>query len=156
MAPLDVAEPVPPLPRPALPPYNGHGGLDDSRQNCVALVPRPPRKVRRALSVQLCAGVRLAVNPSHHNTPTALLTTRHHPPTHHHPTYYFSYNNNIMQQDVHKLMNKDKIILRFTARMLPAPGRALSAADAGRRFVLSYFMMDDTLLIVSLCVCIYI
>lgn len=42
---LEIAEPVPPLPRPAVPPYNGYGGLDDSRQNCVALVPKPPKKV---------------------------------------------------------------------------------------------------------------
>lgn len=50
---------------------------------------------------------------------------------------------------MHKLMNKDKIILRFTARMAPTATHALSAADAGRSFVLSYFLMDDTLLIVS-------
>lgn len=42
---LDVREPVEPLPRPALPPYNGYGTLEDSKQNCVALVPKPPRKV---------------------------------------------------------------------------------------------------------------
>jgi hypothetical protein len=46
---------------------------------------------------------------------------------------------------MHKLMNKDKIILRFTARM--TPGSSVSHADAGRRCVLSYFMMDDSLLI---------
>jgi hypothetical protein len=44
---------------------------------------------------------------------------------------------------MHKLMNKDKIILRFTARMTPGS----SVSHAGRRFVLSYFMMDDSLLI---------
>ncbi|WIA37576.1 hypothetical protein OEZ86_014482 [Tetradesmus obliquus] len=91
LEPLQVAEAIPPLPRPALPPYNGYGTLDDSKQNCVALVPKPPKK------------------------------------------------------DMHKLMNKDKIILRFTARM--TPGSSVSHADAGRRFVLSYFMMDDSLLI---------
>ncbi|KAF6256559.1 hypothetical protein COO60DRAFT_1627135 [Scenedesmus sp. NREL 46B-D3] len=91
LEPLHVAEAIPPLPRPALPPYNGYGTLDDSKQNCVALVPKPPKK------------------------------------------------------DMHKLMNKDKIILRFTARM--TPGSSVSHADAGRRFVLSYFMMDDSLLI---------
>jgi hypothetical protein len=42
-----------------MPPYNGYGTLEDSKQNCVALVPKPPRK------------------------------------------------------DMHKLMNKDKIILRW-------------------------------------------
>jgi hypothetical protein len=33
-------------------------------------------------------------------------------------------------QDMHKLMNKDKIILRFTARMTPGQS-AVSHADAG-------------------------
>jgi hypothetical protein len=45
LEPLDVAEPIPCLPSPALPPFNGHGTLEDSRQNCVALVPKPPKKV---------------------------------------------------------------------------------------------------------------
>ncbi|GBF93267.1 protofilament ribbon of flagellar microtubules [Raphidocelis subcapitata] len=49
--------------------------------------------------------------------------------------------------DMHKLMNKDKIVLRFTARMVPTDTHALSHADAGRSFVLSYFMMDDSILI---------
>lgn len=49
LEPLPVAEPVPPLPRPALPPYNGYGALEDSLQNCVALVPKPPKKVTRLL-----------------------------------------------------------------------------------------------------------
>ncbi len=49
---------------------------------------------------------------------------------------------------MHKLMNKDKIILRFTARMVPGARQAsVSAAEAGRRFVLSYFLMDDSILI---------
>lgn len=47
LEPLDVAELIPPLPAAALPPYNGYGTLDDSKQNCVALVPKPPKKVRR-------------------------------------------------------------------------------------------------------------
>jgi hypothetical protein len=46
LEPLDVAEPIPPMPAPALPPYNGYGTLDDSKQNCIALVPKPPKKVR--------------------------------------------------------------------------------------------------------------
>lgn len=33
-------------------------------------------------------------------------------------------------QDMHKLMNKDKIILRFTAKMTPGQS-AVSHADAG-------------------------
>lgn len=50
---------------------------------------------------------------------------------------------------MHKLMNKDKIILRFTAAMAPTETHGLSQADAGRVFVLSYFLMDDSILIVS-------
>jgi hypothetical protein len=50
-------------------------------------------------------------------------------------------------QDMHKLMNKDKIIMRFTMRMVETPRCGLSHADAGRRFVLSYFLMDDSVLI---------
>jgi hypothetical protein len=46
LEPLNVGESVPPLPSPALPPYNGYGTLDDSKQNCIALVPKPPKKVR--------------------------------------------------------------------------------------------------------------
>lgn len=42
---IDITEPVVPLPKAALPPYNGYGTLDDSKQNCVALVPKPPKKV---------------------------------------------------------------------------------------------------------------
>jgi hypothetical protein len=64
LEPLDVGEPVPGLPRPAMPPYNGYGTLEDSKQNCIALVPKPPRK------------------------------------------------------DMHKLMNKDKIILRWGQQRL--------------------------------------
>lgn len=44
-------------------------------------------------------------------------------------------------------MNKDKIIMRFTARMAETPKCHLSHADVSRRFVLSYFLMDDSLLI---------
>jgi hypothetical protein len=36
----------------------------------------------------------------------------------------------LLLQDMHKLMNKDKIILRFTARMTPGQS-AVSHADAG-------------------------
>jgi hypothetical protein len=38
----------------------------------------------------------------------------------------------LLLQDMHKLMNKDKIILRFTARMTPGQS-AVSHADAGGR-----------------------
>jgi hypothetical protein len=36
----------------------------------------------------------------------------------------------LLLQDMHKLMNKDKIILRFAARMTPGQS-AVSHADAG-------------------------
>ena len=42
-------------------------------------------------------------------------------------------------------MNKDKIILRFTVRMMDTDTHKHSHTDLQRRFVLSYFMMDDTI-----------
>jgi hypothetical protein len=79
------------LPKAALPPFNGYGTLDDSKQNCTSLVPKPPKR------------------------------------------------------DMHKLMNKDKIILRFTCCMADTHNTKLGHSDADRVFVLSYFLMDDTL-----------
>lgn len=87
---VEVKEPMTSLPRPALPPYNGYGTLEDSVQNCLSLVPKPPRR------------------------------------------------------DMHKLMNKDKIILRFTVRMVETETHKHSPTDLARRFVLNYFMMDDS------------
>ena len=46
---------------------------------------------------------------------------------------------------MHKLMNKDKIILRFTCCMVDTDNTKLGHSDAERVFVLSYFLMDDTL-----------
>lgn len=40
---LDVTEPPAPRPKAALPPYNGYGLLADSAQNCVSLLPKPPK-----------------------------------------------------------------------------------------------------------------
>ena len=40
---VDVDEPSAPIPQNAVPPYNGFGGLADSLQNCVALIPKPVR-----------------------------------------------------------------------------------------------------------------
>jgi hypothetical protein len=45
LEPQDVREPDSVLPRPALPPFNGYGSLQDSLQNCLSLVPKPPRSV---------------------------------------------------------------------------------------------------------------
>ncbi len=68
-----------------------YGTLEDSLQNCLALVPKPPRR------------------------------------------------------DMHKLMNKDKIILRFTVRIVDTDTHKHSPTDLARRFVLNYFMMDDSM-----------
>jgi len=87
---VEVKEPLPGQPKPAVPPFNGYGTLEDSLQNCMSLVPKPPKR------------------------------------------------------DMHKLMNKDKIILRFTVRMVDTETHKHSPIDLARRFVLSYFMMDDT------------
>ncbi|KAG1675125.1 hypothetical protein FOA52_003348 [Chlamydomonas sp. UWO 241] len=87
---VDVQEPVPAMSKPALAPYNGYGTLEDSLQNCVSLIPKPPRR------------------------------------------------------DMHKLMNKDKIILRFNLKIVETETHKHSAIDLGRKFILSYFMMDDT------------
>ena len=40
---VHVHEPSAPIPQNAVPPYNGFGGLADSLQNCVALIPKPVR-----------------------------------------------------------------------------------------------------------------
>lgn len=90
---VDIAEPIIPFSKPAVPPYNGYGTLEDSMQNCLSLTPKPPKK------------------------------------------------------DMHKLMNKDKIILRFVVRLIDTDKYKLSHADVDRRYVLSYFMMDDTILV---------
>ena len=90
---VEIQEPITPLAKPALAPYNGHGTIEDSLQNCLSLLPKPPRR------------------------------------------------------DMHKLMNKDKIILRFKIKMVDTETHKHSATDLGRRFVLSYFMMDDTMMV---------
>eukprot|EP00887_Chlorella_sp_A99_P006482 scaffold3.g6482.t1 len=48
------------------------------------------------------------------------------------------------KRDLYKLMNKEKIVLRFSCRLLEGEGYRLVSADAGRRFVLSFFAADDT------------
>jgi hypothetical protein len=69
---LQVAEAILPMPRPALPPYNGYGTLDDSRQNCVALVPKPPKKV--CLHVARMYTYSRAANRTKHCQPCTLDT----------------------------------------------------------------------------------
>ena len=46
---MDIRELVPPLTKPAMAPYNGYGTLKDSEQNCISLVPKPPKKNLRKL-----------------------------------------------------------------------------------------------------------
>eukprot|EP00798_Chlamydomonas_sp_ICE-L_P024281 gene24281-9880_t len=91
MTTIDVKEIIPTLPKPALPPHNGYGTLEDSVQNCLSLQPKPPRR------------------------------------------------------DMHKLMNKDKIVMRFTIKMIPDEKHTVSDIDEARRLILSFFLMDDTL-----------
>lgn len=81
------------LPQPSLPPHNGFGSQEDSKQNCVMLVPKPPKK------------------------------------------------------DFLKLMNKDQIVLRFSAKLYPTERFRPSGDDAARTFVVTYFMADDTIAI---------
>lgn len=87
---IDIADPIIPYVKPAFPPYNGFGSLEDSLGNVKCLMPKPPKK------------------------------------------------------DMHKLMNKDKIVLRFQGKMVDSNLYKLSHADVGRRFIISYFLMDDT------------
>ncbi|XP_074166759.1 EF-hand domain-containing protein 1 isoform X1 [Sminthopsis crassicaudata] len=41
---IDVSKKPPPVIKQELPPYNGFGLIEDSAQNCFALIPKPPRK----------------------------------------------------------------------------------------------------------------
>ena len=95
LAPIDVTEEVKPLATNELPPHNGFGSLEDSRQNCIMLIAKPPKK------------------------------------------------------NFHKIMDNEKKLMRFIARMsedpVLAPGYKLAAADVDRRFILQYFLADDTI-----------
>lgn len=89
--PVDVEPHLPPPRVPELPPHNGFGSLRDTQQNCLQLIPQPPKR------------------------------------------------------DVAKLMNFEKVVLRFTAKMAESDNYVLSPSDASREFILSYFVSDDTL-----------
>jgi len=95
LADIDITEEVKPLPKNSLPPYNGFGSLEDSKQNCIMLITKPPKK------------------------------------------------------NFHKIMDNEKKLMRFIARMSEdqslAPGYKLTAADVDRRFILQYFLADDTI-----------
>lgn len=43
-APLDISEEPENVPETSLPEYNGFGSLEDTQQNCVSLIPKPPKK----------------------------------------------------------------------------------------------------------------
>jgi hypothetical protein len=88
--PPDIKEPYKLIPKMEMPPYNGFGSNLDTMQNCISLIPKPPKK------------------------------------------------------DFHKLMNNEKKVMRFTARMVEDDKHALTAADHDRKFILSYFLADDT------------
>lgn len=95
LADIDITEVKVPLPKNSLPPYNGFGSLEDSKQNCIMLITKPPKK------------------------------------------------------NFHKIMDNEKKLMRFIARMSEdqslAPGYKLTAADVDRRFILQYFLADDTI-----------
>ncbi|XP_078584990.1 EF-hand domain-containing protein 1-like [Branchiostoma floridae x Branchiostoma japonicum] len=44
MGSVDVNQPHPELPKMEIPPYNGFGSMEDSMQNCLSLIPQPPKK----------------------------------------------------------------------------------------------------------------
>ncbi|KAL4458717.1 hypothetical protein ABPG75_013582 [Micractinium tetrahymenae] len=94
LAPIDITEPAPQRRTPALPPHNGIGSPEDSMQNCLKLVPKPPKK------------------------------------------------------DQFRWQSLDKIVLRYEAVLEPAAhsGAArLIAIDRERKFVVSFFLADQTL-----------
>jgi len=49
------------------------------------------------------------------------------------------------KKDFHKLMNNEKKILRFVCQMVEDESHVLTTADMDRKFILSYFLADDTL-----------
>ncbi|XP_053314609.1 EF-hand domain-containing protein 1 [Spea bombifrons] len=69
-----------------IPPYNGFGLLEDSLQNCLSLVPKPPKK------------------------------------------------------DVIKMLENDHKVLRYALAL-----ESMNPEDKGRRFILSYYLSDDTI-----------
>uniref|UniRef100_UPI00398E8097 EF-hand domain-containing protein 1 n=1 Tax=Pristiophorus japonicus TaxID=55135 RepID=UPI00398E8097 len=69
-----------------IPPYNGFGSMEDSLENCLSLIPKPPKK------------------------------------------------------DVLKMLENDKIVLRYEARMEPR-----NPEDSSRRFIISFHVATDTI-----------
>jgi len=88
---VNIYEPPEPIPQMELPPYNGFGTPLDTVQNCISLIPKPPKK------------------------------------------------------DFNKLMNNEKKILRFTCQMVEDETHILTMADMDRKFIMSYFLSNDTI-----------
>jgi len=49
------------------------------------------------------------------------------------------------KKDFHKLMNNDKKILRFTCKIIEDTKHVLTMADMDRKFIMSYFLSNDTI-----------
>ncbi|XP_066451391.1 EF-hand domain-containing protein 1 [Eleutherodactylus coqui] len=86
LKPADVKKPKEEEVKQEIPPYNGFGLLEDSLQNCLTLVPKPPKK------------------------------------------------------DVIKMLENDHKVLRYAATL-----ESMNPEDKGRRFILSYYLSDDTI-----------
>jgi len=89
--PVDIVEPPEPAVELRLPAYNGFGSRLDTVQNCISLIPKPPKK------------------------------------------------------DFHKLMNNEKKVLRFVAQIVEDEKHVLTTADMDRKFILSFFLSDDSI-----------
>lgn len=93
LATIDITLNERPKTKPTLPPHNGFGSLEDSKQNCIMLIPKPPKK------------------------------------------------------DFLRLMNKDRIVLRFASELTPTSQYTPTEEDAERSFIVTYFMADDSIAI---------
>lgn len=137
LAPIDVSEPVRQLPKPELPPARyglGIGSPEDSLQNCLRLVPKPPKRDNYRWQ-KLVRNIQHARRPwrdcwlpgranaaaGHqglcpHVRPIAPAGLPAPPPL------------------------QDTVVLRFEAALEPAEGRRLISIDHERRFVVSFYM----------------
>ncbi|KAG8545694.1 hypothetical protein GDO81_020488 [Engystomops pustulosus] len=86
LTPADVTKPQEEEVTQEIPPYNGYGLLEDSLQNCLTLIPKPPKK------------------------------------------------------DVIKMLENDHKVLRYAAAL-----DSMNPEDKERRFILSYYLSDDTI-----------
>ena len=147
LAPIDVSEPAKVMPVPELPPARhglGIGSPEDTLQNCLRLVPKPPKRdhyrwqtlvrrrqgrrrlrflCRRRCPVQRLHRGRLPPGWHSHSPGSALLSCL--PSCH--PACLPAW-------------SQDTVVLRYEAVLEPAEGRKLINIDRERRFVLSFFM----------------